>query len=124
MRHRTGALSARLLALLLLAPAPAVAHAQGRSDPTEPREAFPRESSPTPGRTVAAAPRERVSVVAPDEGPDAFAIVSLLLLAAGMVATAVSLARDRVRYGGECGTSGGRRRRLARRRLSGPRRPG
>ena len=72
-------LIAGLLALLLFATAPAVAHAEGRADATEGWEAFPREPSPTPGKTVAAAPRERVSAVAPDEGPDAFAIVSLLL---------------------------------------------
>jgi len=91
--------TARLLLICLLALLPAAApsavHAQSKPDPAELWEEFPLDPRPTPGKT--AAPRERTRVVADDEGLSTFATVSFLVLAAGLGAMAVSLARGRAR---------------------------
>jgi hypothetical protein len=86
-----------LLALLLLAAAPGSAGAQRKGDPAELWEEFPLEPTPTPTAANAAAAPERARPPARDDGPITVSTVSLMILAAGLGAMAVTLARGSAR---------------------------
>jgi hypothetical protein len=88
-----------LLALLMLAATPGSAGAQRNGDPAELSEELPLDLSPTPASTAAsaAATPEGARAPARDAGPITISTVSLMILAAGLGAMAVTLARGGAR---------------------------
>jgi hypothetical protein len=85
------------LLALLLAAAPGSAGAQRKGDPAELRKEFPLEPTPTPTAANAAAAPERARPPARDDGPITVSTVSVMILAAGLGAMAVTLARGSAR---------------------------